>query len=161
MHATRRARPPALLRLLLITLLAAASFVPQLVGTSTSSSADAAVPALVGARAVSLAATRHNAVYRRGAQGPNAFDCSGLTRWTYGRLGKRLPRTAQQQWAATLHVRATSRRPGDLVFFFSGRHVYHVAIYAGNNQIWHAAKPGTRIKRVPLWTSKVRYGRVR
>ena len=158
MSATPRAISPALTRLVTVVLLGAAAFVPQLV---LAPSADALVPTAVGLRAVNVVATRQGAVYRLGAQGPRAFDCSGLTRWSYARVGKRLPRTAQQQWAATLHIRPTSRRPGDLVFFFSGRRVYHVAMYAGNGQIWHAAKPGTRVKRVKLWTSHVRYGRVR
>ncbi len=158
MPATRRAIHPALARLALVALLGAAAFVPQV---AQAPSAGALVPTAVGVRAVNVAASRQGAVYRRGAQGPRAFDCSGLTRWSYARVGKRLPRTAQQQWAATGHIRAASRRPGDLVFFFSGRHVYHVAMYAGHGRIWHAAKPGTRVKRVPLWTSHVRYGRVR
>lgn len=158
MPATRRVLNPALARLLAVLMLAAAAFVPQLVQAQ---SASALAPSMVGVRAVSVAATRRGAVYRLGSQGPRAFDCSGLTRWSYARVGKRLPRTAQQQWAATLHIRPTSRRPGDLVFFFSGRRVYHVAMYAGNGYIWHAPKPGTRVKRVKLWTSHVRYGRVR
>ena len=51
--------------------------------------------------------------------------------------------------------------PGDLVFFFHGRHAYHVAIYAGHGMIWHAPRPGKKVKKVKLWTSHVRYGRVR
>ncbi len=139
-------------------LVAAAAFVPQL---TQPSSASALVPSMVRLRAVKVAATRRGAVYRLGSQGPRAFDCSGLTRWSYARVGKRLPRTAQQQWRATAHIRRSSRRPGDLVFFFSGRHVYHVAMYAGHGYIWHAPKPGSRVKHVKLWTSHVRYGRVR
>jgi cell wall-associated NlpC family hydrolase len=158
MFATPRSIRPALARLLAVLLTAGAVLVPQL---AQAPSASAAVPSVVGLRAVHLAATRQGAVYRRGSQGPRAFDCSGLVRWSYAHVGKRLPRTAQQQWRATVHIRASSRRPGDLVFFFSGRRVYHVAMYAGHGRIWHAAKPGTRVKRVPLWTSHVRYGRVR
>lgn len=149
---------PALVRLLAVLVLAATVFVPEL---AQAPSASAAVPAAVGLRAVHAAATRRGAVYRLGSQGPRAFDCSGLTRWSYARAGKRLPRTAQQQWAATRHIASRWRRPGDLVFFFSHHHVYHVAMYAGRGQIWHAPKPGSRVKRVKLWTSHVRYGRVR
>ena len=72
-------------------------------------------PAGTGARAVHLAATRRGAPYRLGAVGPRRFDCSGLTMWVYARLGKRLPRTAAQQYAATRHIAASSpptRRPG-------------------------------------------------
>jgi cell wall-associated NlpC family hydrolase len=158
MTATPRSLHPVLIRLLAVVALAAAVFVPEL---SQAPTASAAVPSVVGVRAVHAAATRKGAVYRLGSQGPRAFDCSGLTRWAYARAGKRLPRTAQQQWRATKHIHSHWRRPGDLVFFFSGRHVYHVAMYAGHGQIWHAPKPGSRVKRVKLWTSHVRYGRVR
>ena len=158
MSATARSLHPVLVRLLAAVALAAAVFVPEL---ATAPSASAVAPAVVGMRAVHVAATRQGAVYKLGSQGPRAFDCSGLVRWSYARVGKHLPRTAQQQWAATRHISPRYRRAGDLVFFFSGRHVYHVAMYAGHGYIWHAPKPGSRVKHVKLWTSHVRYGRVR
>ena len=89
------------------------------------------------------------------------FDCSGLTLYAYGRAGKRLPRTAQQQYAASTRISRAAARPGDLVFFHSGRTIYHVAVYAGAGWIWHAPKPGKRVAKVRLWTSAVTYGRVR
>jgi cell wall-associated NlpC family hydrolase len=125
-------------------------------------SASAAVPAAVSLKAVHFAATRKGATYRIGAEGPHHFDCSGLTQWAYRHAGKLIPRTAEQQWKASIHLRSkSSRRPGDLVFFFAGSHAYHVAMYAGHGRIWHAPKPGDRVKLVPLWTTHVRYGRVR
>jgi cell wall-associated NlpC family hydrolase len=127
----------------------------------TAAPAHAAVTAATGSRAVSIAATRNGAPYVWGAVGPTRFDCSGLTKWVYGRVGKRLPRTAAQQYAATTHISARSRRVGDLVFFKSGGYVYHVGIYAGAGRIWHAPKPGDHVKLATLWTSAVSYGRVR
>jgi cell wall-associated NlpC family hydrolase len=159
MTATRRSFHPALVRLALAAALALGLTLPHLV--STAPSADAAVPAAVSFKAVRMAATRKGAPYHRGSVGPRRFDCSGLTKWSYAKVGKRLPRTSQAQWRATAHIRKIHRRAGDLVFFFSGRHVYHVAIYAGHNKIWHAPRPGQRVKKVTLWTSHVRYGRVR
>jgi cell wall-associated NlpC family hydrolase len=47
------------------------------------------------------------------------------------------------------------------VFFLAGRRVYHVAIYAGGGYVWHAPKPGKRVSKAKLWTSAVRFGRVR
>ncbi len=35
--------------------------------------------------------------YRYGAAGPNAFDCSGLTMFAYGKAGLRLPRSSDAQ----------------------------------------------------------------
>jgi len=127
----------------------------------TAEPAHAAVSVATGSRAVSVAASRRGAPYVWGASGPTRFDCSGLTKWVYGRVGKNLPRTAAQQYAATAHISARSRRVGDLVFFKSGGYVYHVGIYAGAGRIWHAPKPGDHVKLATLWTSAVSYGRVR
>jgi cell wall-associated NlpC family hydrolase len=159
MSATRRVVRPALFRLLVAAALAAGLAVP--LALTSSGSASAAVPAVVAAKAVKMAASRHGTPYRHGATGPRAFDCSGLTRWSYAKVGKKLPRTAQGQWKATQHLKKSQRRVGDLVFFFHGRHAYHVAIYAGHGNIWHAPKPGKKVKKVHLWTSRVKYGRVR
>jgi cell wall-associated NlpC family hydrolase len=123
--------------------------------------AHATVSVAVGHRAVQVAAAKRGAPYQWGAVGPHRFDCSGLTRWVYGRLGKRLPRTAAQQYAATRHVPASSRRPGDLVFFKTrSGYVHHVGIYAGAGTLWHAPKAGDRVRRARIWT-KAWYGRVR
>lgn len=113
----------------------------------------------LGERAVAKARTRAGSPYVYGATGPSAFDCSGLTQWVYGKLGKRLPRTSDAQAGA---VRRVSRpRLGDLVFFHNGGNVYHVGIYAGRNTLWHASRPGHPVARERIWTSSVFYGRVR
>ena len=62
---------------------------------------------------------------------------------------------------AVRHVGRSARHRGDLVFFQPGGHVYHVAIYAGHNSVWHSPRPGQRVKREHLWTNAVSYGRVR
>ena len=124
--------------------------------------AHAGVSAGVGARAVRIAATRRGAPYQWGAVGPRRFDCSGLTKWVYARMGKRLPRNAAQQYAATVHIPSWARRPGDLVFFKTGSgYVHHVGIYAGAGTIWHAPHSGDHVRRARLWTRTVWYGRVR
>lgn len=162
MPATRRVFPPALVRLLVaLSLVTAVSGGVAAAQVVTAERAEAIVSSTVSIRAVAYVSTRQGARYQRGAQGPRAFDCSGLTRWTYLRVGKNLPRTAHSQYLATARLRAVNRRPGDLVFFLSRGRAYHVAVYAGGNRIWQASKPGTRVKRVVLWTTNVRYGRVR
>ena len=108
-----------------------------------------------------VAASREGAPYRYGAAGPWRFDCSGYTQWVFAKLGKRLPHNSAMQSSVVRHVRARYRQRGDLVFFSSGGHVYHVAIYAGRGRIWHAPRTGERVHRERLWTSNVSYGRVR
>ena len=70
--------------------------------------------------------------YRYGGTTRAGFDCSGLTKYSYARVGKYLPRTAQQQYNATIRIPWGQRRLGDLVFFYSGHTIYHVGVYAGN-----------------------------
>lgn len=111
-------------------------------------------------RVVHVAASKAGTPYVYGATGPSAFDCSGFTRWVYAKVGRHLPRTSSAQAGAVRHVRASDRRPGDLVFFSSGGHVYHVAIYAGGDSVWHAPRPGESVHREHLWTHAVSYGRV-
>jgi cell wall-associated NlpC family hydrolase len=113
------------------------------------------------ARVLRVAQAQTGDRYAYGASGPSAFDCSGLTSYVYRvATGKRLPHNSSAQQGATRRVSAGSARPGDLVFFHDGGHVYHVAIYAGHHTIIHAPYPGQRVKRERIWTSAVTYGRV-
>ncbi|MFD9910672.1 C40 family peptidase [Streptomyces sp. NPDC059063] len=114
-----------------------------------------------GTKALKVAASKKGSPYRWGAVGPHRFDCSGLTLYSYKRVGKKLPRTAAQQYNKTRHVSAANRTRGDLVFFHSGRNVYHVGIYAGKGKIWHAPKTGTVVRLEKIWSKSVWYGRVR
>ncbi|CAL9585432.1 hypothetical protein SUDANB6_05150 [Streptomyces sp. enrichment culture] len=118
----------------------------------------AAAPA---AKALQVAASKKGAPYKYGATGPYRFDCSGLTLYSFKKAGKKLPRTAAQQYNKTRHISAKSRRAGDLVFFHSGRNVYHVGIYAGKGKIWHAPKTGDVVKLQKIWSKSVWYGRVK
>ena len=95
--------------------------------------------------------------YRYGGSTPRGFDCSGYTRYVYAKVGVHLPRRASQQRRAVKYVRYP--KPGDLTFFHSGGKVYHVGIYAGNHYVYHAPRPGQRVKRERIWTSHVTYGR--
>lgn len=112
------------------------------------------------AKALKVAASKKGAPYRWGATGPNSFDCSGLTLYSFKKAGKKLPRTAQQQYNRTRHVSASQRQRGDLVFFHAGGGVYHVGIYAGSGKIWHSPKTGAVVRLEKIWSRSVYYGRV-
>ncbi|MGW6142341.1 C40 family peptidase [Streptomyces sp. NPDC055144] len=120
--------------------------------------AEAAPPAT---KALQIAASKRGSPYRWGATGPHTFDCSGLTLYSFKAAGKKLPRTAAQQYNKTRHVSASHRKRGDLVFFHSGFGVYHVGIYAGKGKIWHSPKTGDVVRLQRIWTKSVWYGRVR
>lgn len=129
---------------------------------ATTPPANAAVSAAVGVKAVTVAASYAGVKYRLGGTSPTTgFDCSGYTKYVFAKIGKTIPRVAQDQYNASTKIYTQYARAGDLVFFFSGSRVYHVAIYAGNGYIWHAPKPGGAVSKVKLWTSAVKYGRVR
>ncbi|GAA1149552.1 hypothetical protein GCM10009630_54960 [Kribbella jejuensis] len=99
--------------------------------------------------------------YRYGGTTTRGFDCSGYTGYVYKYAGKKLPRTARQQYAATKHISRSAAKPGDLVFFRNGGGgVYHVGIYAGGNMLWHASKPGRPVAKAKIWTSSIAFGRV-
>jgi cell wall-associated NlpC family hydrolase len=116
--------------------------------------------ASVATKALQVAAAKKGAPYVYGATGPRRFDCSGLTQYSFKKVGKKLPRTAAQQYNRTRHLSPDQRQRGDLVFFHSGQNVYHVGIYAGRGLIWHAPKTGDVVRLEKIWTSSVLYGRV-
>ena len=125
--------------------------------------ADAAVTATTGVAAVAAAASVAGTPYRTGGASPRTgFDCSGLVTYVYKtRLKRAVPRTADQQYRASIHLRKNQMRKGDLVFFLSAGHAYHVGIYAGGNKMWHAPKPGKSVRLVTIWTTSWVGGRVR
>ncbi|MFC4466715.1 C40 family peptidase [Streptomyces xiangluensis] len=130
----------------------------SVVAPGLTSDAEAVTPAK---KALQVAASKKGSPYKWGATGPRRFDCSGLTLYSFKKAGKKLPRTAAQQYNKTRHISASSRKQGDLVFFHSGRNVYHVGIYAGKGRIWHSPKTGDVVKLQKIWTKSVWYGRVR
>nr|WP_221380150.1 NlpC/P60 family protein [Actinoplanes polyasparticus] len=151
------------LRRLLLIAAAAVIATTTLVCPSAASAAPtaSAVVAARGLKVVAFARAQNGKPYRYGAQGPSAFDCSGLAGFAYAKAGKRLPRTAQAQYRAARRITSAAARPGDLVFWVSGSRAYHVAVYAGAGQVWHAPKPGDRVKLAKIWNWKqVRFARV-
>lgn len=89
--------------------------------------------------------------YVWGGTTPSGFDCSGFTGYVYKNvLGKSLPRTSGAQYSASKHISKDAAQVGDLVFFSgNGRSITHVAIYAGNNKLLHAA--GKQVKYSDLY----------
>ncbi|GAA2485280.1 C40 family peptidase [Streptomyces sp. NPDC059506] len=152
------ALPPLLTRAGAASAVAAAVLAGSVLVPGAAAEAEAAG---VSSKALKVAASKKGSPYRWGGAGPNQFDCSGLILYAYKKAGRSLPRTAAAQYTRARHISKKSRKPGDLVFFHGRGRVYHVALYAGKDRVWHAAKPGTRVKKERLWTTSVSYGRVR
>jgi cell wall-associated NlpC family hydrolase len=96
--------------------------------------------------AVRAALSRLGRPYVWGATGPDQFDCSGLTQWSYARAGIHLDRTTYQQIYDGVPVPRSQVRPGDLVFPTSG----HVQLAIGNNLVVEAPEPGATVRISPL-----------
>jgi cell wall-associated NlpC family hydrolase len=83
--------------------------------------------------------------YRYGGISPTGFDCSGFTKYIFGKFGFLIPHKAAEQERMGVPVSKDELISGDLVFF-TGRNataVNHVGIYIGHHQFIHAASgPG-------------------
>jgi cell wall-associated NlpC family hydrolase len=93
--------------------------------------------------------------YVWGASGPDAFDCSGLTSYSYGRTGLRLRRTAAEQWASGQPVTLCQLSVGDLLFWASSSTdpatIHHVAMYLGGGMMLAAPHCGDVIRIQPVY----------
>ncbi len=97
--------------------------------------------------------------YAWGQDGPNGYDCSGLTSAAWRAAGRSLPHNTRMQWGVVAHISRSELRPGDLVFY---RSLGHVAIYVGGGQVIHAPTFGRNVeKRAVDLMTPYGYGRVR
>lgn len=99
----------------------------------------------VAKKVVELAKQQLGKKYVWGGNGPNTFDCSGLTKYVYGKVGVTLERVSYNQATQGIKVDKSKLQIGDLVFFSginassSSTKVSHVGIYIGNGEFLHAA----------------------
>ncbi|MFE7072131.1 NlpC/P60 family protein [Streptomyces sp. NPDC057620] len=105
-------------------------------------------PTSEGGAALRYAVAQIGKPYEWGAEGPDAYDCSGLTSQAWTDAGRPIPRTSQEQWAELPRVPLPELRPGDLVVYFP--EATHVAMYLGDGLVIQAPRPGARIKVSPL-----------
>lgn len=64
-------------------------------------------------------------------------DCSGFTMSIYSHYGVSLPHSSSAQSQMGTRVSADEVKPGDLLFYGSGNHVNHVAMYIGGGKVIH------------------------
>ncbi|MQM25673.1 C40 family peptidase [Glycomyces albidus] len=85
--------------------------------------------------------------YVYGADGPDEWDCSGLTQGAWGAAGVSLSHNTEMQWNETARISRDELQPGDLVFYNG---LSHVAIYIGGGEIIHAPNSTTVVKIADL-----------
>ncbi|MFF9635514.1 NlpC/P60 family protein [Streptomyces bacillaris] len=105
-------------------------------------------PTLQGGDAIAYAIEQIGKPYVWGAEGPDSFDCSGLTSQAWAAAGRPVPRTSQEQWKQLPKVPVSSLRPGDLVVYFPK--ATHVALYIGDGLVVQAPRPGAKVKVSPI-----------
>ncbi|GGU55807.1 cell wall-associated NlpC family hydrolase [Streptomyces cavourensis] len=105
-------------------------------------------PTRQGGDAIAYAIEQIGKPYVWGAEGPDSFDCSGLTSQAWAAAGRPVPRTSQEQWRQLPKVPVSSLRPGDLVVYFPK--ATHVALYIGDGLVVQAPRPGAKVKVSPL-----------
>ncbi|MGW6564278.1 NlpC/P60 family protein [Streptomyces sp. NPDC054975] len=93
-----------------------------------------------GKRAVEFATAQIGKPYVWGAEGPDSYDCSGLTQRAWGVAGRPIPRTSQEQWRLLPKVDIKDMRPGDLIVYY--KDASHIGMYVGNGAMVHAPRPG-------------------
>ncbi|MFC4014801.1 C40 family peptidase [Nonomuraea purpurea] len=108
------------------------------------------VPLIPGEQIAAVLAYAHAQLGKRyvwGGEGPNAFDCSGLTMRAYQAAGITIPRVAADQWRHGPPVPPGQEQPGDLAFFrMEPDGPGHVGLVIGGGQMIHAPNRRTVVK---------------
>jgi peptidoglycan DL-endopeptidase CwlO len=105
------------------------------------------------AQAVAFARAQRGKPYRWGAEGPDAFDCSGLTWAAWQAAGVTIPRTAADQLAGLPRARGRLQGGDLLIYRSSGPSQRHVAIVVGRGRMVEALGRG-----IPVRSTSIRPG---
>jgi cell wall-associated NlpC family hydrolase len=102
------------------------------------------------------AESRLGCPYVWGGNGPNSFDCSGLTRWCYQQAGISINRVDTSQRSGARSVLPVSEaQPGDILWMPG-----HVGIYMGGGAYIHAPSQGDVVRyayNMGMWSNACRY----
>ena len=114
--------------------------------------------------AVAFARAQLGEPYVWGADGPDSWDCSGLTMGAWAAGGTYLPHYSVAQYEQSTPISPSSLQPGDLVFWGSSSSpssIFHVALYIGGGQIIHAPRTGRPVSQESMyyWTTPNFYAR--
>lgn len=110
-----------------------------------------------GAPVVEAALDHVGKPYLWGGNGPDSFDCSGLTRWAWRAAGVELPRVSVDQFRSGPRVAFDEALPGDLLFWAHDTAdpstIHHVALYIGSGLVVHAPSAGSTVRVQKVWSA--------
>ncbi len=117
-------------------------------------------PSATDSRVVGLLYEQYNGWrgvrHRDGGLSRNGIDCSGYVYLTYRETFNRsIPRTTELLAQSGVAVNPRQIRPGDLVFFKTGRKKRHVGIYLSDGAFMHVSSSrGVMISKLrnPYWS---------
>ena len=101
-----------------------------------------------GYKAAKYACSQTGDPYVWAAEGPNSYDCSGLTLASWKQQGVYLPHNAAQQRKSMPYVTRANLQIGDLVFYYGN--LRHVGIFVGNNKVVHAPTFGDHVRMADM-----------
>jgi cell wall-associated NlpC family hydrolase len=117
-------------------------------GTGEPATAASAQMQTKGEQAVRFALQVVGTPYRWAGESPaTGFDCSGLVRWAYGRVGVDVPHSSYALYGVGRRVPTSRLSPGD-VLFFEG--LGHVGLYVGKGRMVHSPETGRNVEVVQL-----------
>jgi len=121
---------------------------------SKSKYANIPAPSAAAGSAIKAAMSQLGVRYKFGALSPGeAFDCSGLTSYSWAKAGVTIPRSSRSQYAALKKVPISAAQPGDLIFSYNP--ISHVGLYIGGGQMIAAPRTGDVVKISAITWSKV------
>lgn len=109
--------------------------------------------------AVAYARTQVGKPYVWGAEGPNSFDCSGLTMMAMRAGGITIPRVSRDQANAGTLVSRTEISTGDLIFWSDP--VNHVSICVEPGVMVHARNPSVGVVKQTIASYPGMYNRAK
>lgn len=99
------------------------------------------------ASAIAYARSQLGKPYVWAADGPDSFDCSGLTMQAWNQAGRSLWHYTGDQYAQTARVPLRALQPGDLVFYGAAvPSIHHVGLYIGNGKMIEAPHTGAFVR---------------
>ena len=146
-----RSRSPVPVLVLVSAVLVAATVVPALASAGEAKRPRGAAPPpavlTTGERAARVALQEVGVPYVWGGQSPRGFDCSGLVRFAYLRVGISLPHSSYALSTTGRRVDRSHLEPGDLLFY---ERLGHVGIYVGEGRMVHAPQSGQSVEVVSV-----------